>query len=427
MTANVAGLLRQAEAAQAAGDTALAVRHLEAALAADPNHPAVLNSLGLRSLHGRDVGRAVELLRRAVRADAQAPALWFNLSTAYRAAGDVEGERSALDSALRLDPYLLRALLARAQLAERQGEEADAVRLYRNLLKTTPDSSGLPPPIVAALDHARDFLAAVEIARADLFAARTAAARAALPDGAATRRFDHAVEIMVGRRRIYQPEPTSLYFPYLAPIQFFDRAAFPWLAELEAATPAIQEELAALLDGDGAGFAPYVAYPPGVPVNQWVELNHSDRWSAQFLWRDGVRQEAVCARCPATAAALDRVPLLDVPGHAPAAFFSLLRPHTRIPPHTGVTNIRSIVHLPLIVPPGCGFRVGSEQREWIIGEAFAFDDTIEHEAWNDSDELRAVLIFDVWNPAVTEVERALLRALHDGSGDFGQGPALGPG
>ena len=66
------------------------------------------------------------------------------------------------------------------------------------------------------------------------------------------------------------------------------------------------------------------------------------------------------------------------------------------------------MHLPLIVPPGCGFRVGGETREWREGEAFAFDDTIEHEAWNDSDQLRAVLIFDVWNPHLTELERNLL-------------------
>lgn len=425
--ADVAALLRQAEAAQAAGDHAGAVRHLEAALAADPAHPGVLNSLGLRALHGGDAGRAIELLRRAVRADAKAPPLWFNLSTAYRAAGDLEAERHALDAALERDPYMLRALLARAQLAERAGETGDATRFYRNLLKTTPDASGLPPAIAAALAHGRAFVEAAEGARADLFAARTAEVRAELAADAATHRFDHAVEVMTGRRRIYHPEPTGLHFPYLPAIQFFDRAAFPWLRQLEAATPAIQEELAALLDGGGDGFAPYVAYAPGTPVNQWGELNHSVRWSAFFLWRDGVRQESACARCPATAAALAEAPLLDVPGHAPSAFFSLLRPRTRIPPHSGVTNIRTIVHLPLIIPPGCGFRVGSEARPWVIGEAFAFDDTIEHEAWNDSDSLRAILIFDIWNPGLTPVERSLLRALHDGRNDSGDGPRLGPG
>jgi aspartyl/asparaginyl beta-hydroxylase (cupin superfamily) len=84
----------------------------------------------------------------------------------------------------------------------------------------------------------------------------------------------------------------------------------------------------------------------------------------------------------------------------------MLRPHCRIPPHTGVTNTRAIVHLALDIPPGCGFRVGGETREWVEGQAFAFDDTIEHEAWNDSDHRRAVLIVDAWNPHLSPGECA---------------------
>ncbi|MEK6638543.1 MAG: aspartyl/asparaginyl beta-hydroxylase domain-containing protein, partial [Pseudomonadota bacterium] len=84
-----------------------------------------------------------------------------------------------------------------------------------------------------------------------------------------------------------------------------------------------------------------------------------------------------------------------------------------IPPHTGVTNTRAIIHLPLVVPEGCGFRVGGETRQWKVGEAFAVDDTIEHEAWNNSEDLRAVLIFDVWNPHLTSVEQSMLQRFFD--------------
>ena len=93
----------------------------------------------------------------------------------------------------------------------------------------------------------------------------------------------------------------------------------------------------------------------------------------------------------------------------PTAFFSILEPHTKIPPHTGSTNTRLTVHLPLVVPGGCGFRVGGETREWRPGTAWIFDDTIEHEAWNESDQARAILIFDVWNPQLTALERDLVR------------------
>ena len=90
--------------------------------------------------------------------------------------------------------------------------------------------------------------------------------------------------------------------------------------------------------------------------------------------------------------------------------FSLLAPNTAIPPHVGVSNARLVCHLPLIVPDGCWFRVGSETRLWQKGEAFVFDDTIEHEALNPSDELRVVLIFDVWRPDLDPVERKAIAA-----------------
>jgi aspartyl/asparaginyl beta-hydroxylase (cupin superfamily) len=150
---------------------------------------------------------------------------------------------------------------------------------------------------------------------------------------------------------------------------------------------------------------------PGLPPNKWSSLDKSHDWSALHLWKEGERIAEACARAPITAAIVESLPLAPIPGRAPTVFFSLLRPHCRIPAHTGVSNIRTIVHLPLIVPEGCGFRVGGETRPWVEGEAFAFDDTIEHEAWNDSAELRAVLIFDVWNPHLSEAERALLQDL----------------
>jgi aspartyl/asparaginyl beta-hydroxylase (cupin superfamily) len=126
--------------------------------------------------------------------------------------------------------------------------------------------------------------------------------------------------------------------------------------------------------------------------------------------------------CPETAAALAALPQNRIPGKAPTAFFSILKPGAHIPPHTGVTNTRAIIHLPLVVPPGCTFRVGGETRAWQEGEAFAFDDTIEHEAWNRSAETRIVLIFDVWNPHLTEAEQKLLvRYFEVSGGDAGGG------
>jgi aspartyl/asparaginyl beta-hydroxylase (cupin superfamily) len=105
-------------------------------------------------------------------------------------------------------------------------------------------------------------------------------------------------------------------------------------------------------------------------------------------------------------ALLATLPQPQLPGYAPNAMFSLLAPHTHIPPHNGVANFRLVCHLPLVLPGQCWFRCGEERREWRMGEAFVFDDTIEHEAANESDQLRVVLIADIWNPGISEAETA---------------------
>jgi aspartyl/asparaginyl beta-hydroxylase (cupin superfamily) len=132
----------------------------------------------------------------------------------------------------------------------------------------------------------------------------------------------------------------------------------------------------------------------------------------------GARVEENASRCPRTMQALSHAPQPDQPGRTPAAMFSLLKPRTTIPAHTGVTNSRLVTHLPLIVPEGCRFRVGNDVRQWVPGKAWVFDDTIEHEAINDSDKLRVVLIFDIWHPHLSQAERSLITAMTAGLNAF---------
>lgn len=401
----IARLYAAADAARAARRPEDAARHLEAILAIDPQQPRALNLLGLQALAAGDAKNAVELLKRASAAAPQAIELKLNLADAQRRLGDDAGELASLDAALAIEPYAVIALLRKAQFAERRGRLADAAKSYGAVLNIV-GSNTLPLDLAAQVEHGRAVVDANIQALGTTLARFLADPRAAVDNDAAWR-FDACIEVLLGKRRVFPSQPTGLSYPGLPLVEIFPRAQMPWLSELEAATADIQREFAAL----EGGFAPYVAMPDGTPVNQWAALNHSLDWSALFLWQDGVRNDANCARCPATAALLDRLPLLDVPGRGPAAFFSVLRPRTHIPPHVGVTNIRAVVHLPLVVPAGCGIRIGGQTRQWVPGTAFAFDDTIEHEAWNDSDEPRAVLILDVWNPAIHPVERDLLRAL----------------
>lgn len=416
-------ILRAAEARRR-GDRAGELTALDAALALDPDHPQPLNARGMRALADQDYTLAADMFRRAVAADPREPALLINLATACRNLGDDQGEAAALDAVLSLDRTHFMALLRKAELLERTDRPIPAAEIWNGIFVLAEAIDPMPPALAARIEEARSFVAtqladfSATIDRG-LARARSGLSRQAL------RRFDACVEAATGRRRIFVNECSGLHFPFLPADEFFDRNLFPWFPELEAKTPQIRAELQALLQTSSDAIRPYVRQEEGTPVNKWTPLDRSMDWGACFLWEHGRRNEPICKLCPETAAILDALPLADIPGRGPSAFFSLLRPHSHIPPHTGVTNSRAIVHLPLIVPDGCWFRVGAERRPWEEGEAFAFDDTIEHEAMNESGELRAVLIMDAWNPHLTNDERALLRQFFMLSDELAQPHEMG--
>ena len=111
--------------------------------------------------------------------------------------------------------------------------------------------------------------------------------------------------------------------------------------------------------------------------------------------------------------ALDKVPMTHIGTKTPAVLFSKLTPGAHIPPHRGMLNCRLIGHLPLIVPDGCWLRVGNETRRWEEGKLLIFDDSFEHEAKNDSDQTRIVLLFDIWRPELNDGEKAGISDLFD--------------
>lgn len=407
---NVNELMARAVNARRNGQYAEAEALFREILQSQIDYAPALNGLGLTLI---ELGRSAEALnafKRAIEIDPNAPPLWLNLAEAARHANLPEQELEAINGALHLDAYLLPALLKKALVLERLGRLEESARTYRGLLMTTPDDSGLPENIRSALEHGRKVIEAVADARSQNLSMPLEDVYRRYPG----ERFDRVKMYMdnkMGRREIYQPKPTSGHFPFIPAPEFFDNSLFPWFAHLEAGTSIIRDELKALLNAKPWEFRPYVAYSATDPVNQWDELNHSERWSSWFFWKDGAAIQESHSACPRTAALLATLPMLDIPSKAPSVMFSLLAPRTRIPPHHGSSNVRVTVHLPLIVPDGCGFRVGGETRQWREGEVWAFDDTIEHEAWNDSDEPRAILILDAWNPYLTEAEKAAVRII----------------
>ena len=404
--------LARAAQAQQQGRRADMEREAEAALRLRPDHPIAHNILGMEALARSDFAAAKRHFEAATSADPKATALWLNLAKAHRETGDDEGERAALHSALETDQRNLNALIRLAQLHERRGELGEATPRWAGVATLAAEYVNPAPELKAIFDHARAFMAQRTEQLAD---ALEAGLRADLDTASERdrRRLSAAMDVMLGRRRVYSNECFGMHYPFLPADEFFDREHFPWLGELEAKTDVIRAELVELLESGDTGLSPYVAMPPGTPQNKWTELNNNRAWSALHLWKDGQRVDEACARAPKTAKIVEKLPLAGIPGRAPTVFFSILEAGKHIPPHTGVTNTRTIIHLPLIVPPGCTFRVGGETREWREGEAFAFDDTIEHEAWTRSDKDRAVLILDCWNPHLSEHERDMICRLFD--------------
>lgn len=363
------------------------------------------------AIAARDPATALDLIGRAEAIGGSSERTCMARAAALKAGGDIKGALAALDDLLVIQPYHFMALLSKGTMLEQAGAQDAAVEVYRNAIKIAPPAERLPPSAVRQLEAARSGVERADSALREHLAAAVAGLRGRF-DATDLSRFDEALDIFAGVKKAYVHEPLFLNFPRLPAIPFFDRSYFPWLEELEAATDVVATEMhAALASAGESELAPYIQYPRGAPVNQWGELNHSRRWSSYFLWKDGVRQGQACERCPRTAELLDRLPICRQTDYAPTAMFSALDARTHIPAHTGSTNVRLLVHLPLLLPGSARFRVGNETREWRMGQAWVFDDTIEHEAWNDADSLRVILIFDVWNPLLTEAERALVNAM----------------
>lgn len=394
-----------------------ALKLVEMALERAPHQPLVLNAAGGYMYRSGNARRACELYEKAIAADGTSKVLWLNLGYAHRATGDQRAAAQALDRALAIDPRYVLALLCKGEVLEALGEKRASFFFYEAALDSVASGKAVPEQAAAALRRAQDVVLANRKNLEEFIEQQIAPVRAQHPTSD-QQRYEACRDVYLRKRRIYHSQPKQILFPYIPEMEFFNREEFPWLGILESATEDICAEALAVLNTDGKGFRPYVDVAPGVPIDEWAPLNHSTHWSVYPLWDEGQPVAGHLQKCPTTAAVLSQLPLCDVPGYAPGAYFSVLKPRTRLPPHTGTTNTRSIVHLPLVIPAGCGFRVGANTRVWKKGEAWIFDDSIEHAAWNDSDEVRVILIFDIWNPFLSAAERDLVRTLTVSIGQF---------
>ena len=358
----------------------------------------------LDALRRGDGATTRQLLRQAADRGANVP--WLALARACHMCGDAAGEEDALQRQLEADKRNLPALFAMAEIRARQGNDRSAASFFRTALAQAAVANPLPPQFRPLLDRAQAFLRDMTTRyEAHLVERLDAAGLDPSP------RLAYALDMLCGRAPLYMQQPSMFYFPGLAQRPFFERDEFDWLNRVEAAVPAMQAELRAVL-AEAEPFQPYVTSGPDRPPPNNKLLGDAS-WGAYYFWRSGAVVDDHAARCPATMAALEHAPIPVIAGRSPMALWSALRPGTHIEPHNGLLNTRLIVHVPLLAPDGCALRVGHESREWREGEALIFDDSFEHEAWNRGSELRVVLLFEIWRPEIGADERADLVRLFE--------------
>jgi aspartyl/asparaginyl beta-hydroxylase (cupin superfamily) len=367
----------------------------------------------MAALRGGDPATAIAKFQSIVAAGEADTAVWLALSMAYQASGDPKNEIAAVTQVLERDPDNIRANLIKADALVSLGSKRAAMGFYALLEVLVPQTEGLPPAIAAELNRARQAHAKLKQGLSDYLLAEVE--KAGFHPAHSSRRFGDSLDVLTGRKQRYVPTPRAYFFPELPAIEFYDRTRFAWLDPVEAATDDICAELMPILE-EGTHFGPYIEVEAEksshVVASSGKELISSpEDWTAAYLIRDGKHQTPLAERCPKTLAALEEVPLETIEGRAPFVLFSKLTPGAWIAPHTGFLNSRLVCHLPLLVPDGCWFRVGNQVRLWERGKAWVFDDTIEHEARNQGQGTRVVLIFNIWHPDLTEEERHLVAAL----------------
>ena len=322
-------------------------------------------------------------------------------------------EEETVDALLGREPQNIVALVRKGDLRTADGDDRAATSFYRAALKAAAAAGPLPIALKPVIQRAQEGMARA----AGLFERHLeeSLSDAGFPPGKRPPRFQQSLDLLVGRSQanLQLQRPTSYFFPGLPQRPFYERSEFPWSAGLEAEAAGIREELLAFLSKSGDRFTPYLVSDPSRPRVEFHGLTDNPDWSTLYIWEKGGPVAELAGHFSRTLAATRQLDLPQITTRAPSILFSRLRPGARIPPHHGMLNARLICHLPLVVPPGCGFRVGGDTRSWREGELLVFDDSVEHEAWNGGTSDRIILIFDIWRPELGEDERRAVTAMFE--------------
>jgi len=353
------------------------------------------------------------LAKQLMAAGGSAP--WMAIAKACHIQGDMVGEEEALSCRINEQRGDILAISGMAELKRRQEDRRAAESFYKLGIATISQLKSPPQSLREWAARGQTYLNEGVDAYVDHMTSHLASAGIDLSD--VSPQMQEAFDLLTGRAELFLQQPNMFFFPGLPHRAWFERDEFDWVETVESHTDAIAEELGNILGS--APFEPYVQAQKGRPSPNNPLLN-DPRWGAGYLLKNGELQPDLAARVPSALRALEAAPMPVIPDRAPMALFSRLQPGTHIKPHHGMLNTRLICHLPLIVPDGCGIRVGATSRAWERGKLLIFDDSIEHEAWNKGKSDRTILLFEVWRPEISIEDREVLTVLFAGIGNFGE-------
>jgi aspartyl/asparaginyl beta-hydroxylase (cupin superfamily) len=192
----------------------------------------------------------------------------------------------------------------------------------------------------------------------------------------------------------------AFFYPGLRSQPTYETTEFPWASMVQAHVDDFLSELRALEANrrEESGFH-----------RVWPEFTESGEWAALWLRLYGEPYHANASKCPITMAVMDAIPR-----QGGWLGFSALAGRTHLAPHCGVSNAKLRCHVPLQLEAGLSrIRVDGHVHTWALGEPFVFDDSYEHEVWNDSEEKRVILIFDIFHPDLNADEVEFLTAVEN--------------
>ena len=383
-----------------------------------PQSVDAATQLARLALKRGDASRAVHFLEPTVQLHPTLEQPAVDLAVAYLAAGRPHEAVATLERSLLRAPQFFVAWLLLGNLREAESDAPGAIKAWIQALTLARragvwrDPQSTPSSLQGAVRHA---VGKLREARRQLLFASFEDLRQE-HGGAALARVDRA---LAGYLREWgatpldpRQRPRFFFFPGLPNQPYHDPFLQPWASRLQAAFTAIRAEAVQLLAEDRP-FQNFIDFREGVQPQDYLKGHGFDPvWEAFFFYRHGERFDANHARCPKTSEMLESIDLCRIAGDAPEICFSVLRPGSEILPHHGVTNVRLVVHLPLVVPEDCALNlIGAETHRWQEGSLVMFDDTFQHEAWNRSSATRVVLLMDCWNPHLTPVERRAVKQL----------------